>query len=288
MTQLAYDPSNATLLYPEREHSLLSGAPWPDETALAMEMSRLAYVRAEDSDVLRGALDSTLVSAGFKAATLFFDLPTDSYGFATVDGAGLAVLAFRGTQIDHLQDFLTNAQIRLVECPLIGDGRVHQGFLRGARALWPQVNAWLQSLAAPRPRLLICGHSLGGALATLLAHRANADSLTTIGCPMVGDERFADALESRASLRIIRVVNCCDGVPTLPGHFFDYAHVAAAIHIDRHGQRLDAPTYDELREDRKIASAQYPAIFLRDPFGNAALRRLADHAPHNYIRAFWP
>ena len=44
---VAYSADNQSLYHPERDITLLCDSDWPDEIALAAELSRLAYLRAE-------------------------------------------------------------------------------------------------------------------------------------------------------------------------------------------------------------------------------------------------
>lgn len=49
---VAYSADNQSLYHPERDITLLCDSDWPDEIALAAELSRLAYLRAEKTEKL--------------------------------------------------------------------------------------------------------------------------------------------------------------------------------------------------------------------------------------------
>ena len=283
---VAYSADNQSLYHPEQDITLLCDSDWPDEIALAAELSRLAYLRAEKEGAgEKEKLTGILKAAGFGAPELLNDVARDAYGFATCHASGLCVLAFRGTQIDHYQDFLTNIQTLPEYCRY---GRVHTGFQKSAQALQPLAENWLKKMTAKRTHLLICGHSLGGAIATLLAMALQPDTLITIGCPRVGDDAFVSSLLGQPQLQVIRVVNCCDAVPTVPPTFLGYEHAGNALYLDCNGKLLHNPTARALKSDRAAGRKIYAPLYEADRLNHVPMRWLADHAPHNYIRAFWP
>lgn len=293
MPGIHYSAQNDALYHPERRASLLKDSHWPGEIALAAELSRLAYLRAEnDPDgSQQKRLQDALQAGGFTPPVLLVDSATDAYGFAARNQDGLCILVFRGTQPDHYEDFITNIQVTFAPWPVAGvNSQVHKGFSESATALWPQTLNWLQApdTRNHRSRLLICGHSLGGAIASLLAIPAAANTLITFGCPRVGNDAFAHHLEMLPGLQITRVVNCCDAVPTVPLPLMGYAHPGAALRINSKGQVLTHPSEAMLHADRQAGRRRYAALFDDDPFHNVPVRDLADHAPINYIRAFWP
>lgn len=286
---VAYSAKNHSLYFPDRDVSLLNDPDWPGDIALAAELSRLAYLRAEKYPDEKEKLAGILKAAGFGSPQLLNNTALDAYGFAACHNSGLCVLAFRGTQIESYQDFLTNIQVLLTSMPQARHrGLVHAGFLNSALALLPGVTDWLNSVTAARTRLLICGHSLGGAIANLVAADVRPDSLVTFGCPRVGDDEFVDFLLNHLHLQITRVVNCCDVVPTLPPTFMSYEHASDALYLDSNGTLLVNPTVNALKRDRAQGRRRYAPLYAADPLHHVPVRWLADHAPHNYIRAFWP
>jgi pimeloyl-ACP methyl ester carboxylesterase len=148
------------------------------------------------------------------------------------------------------------------------------------------VQAWLAGPARQRQRLIVCGHSLGAAVATLLAAPAGADHLLTIGSPRVGDAAFMAALQNTPGIAITRIVHCCDVVTELPPALLGFVHGGELIYIDRDGTRHPGAAPALIDSDRQQARLDYLARYAFRA-GTLLARDLADHAPINYVRAFW-
>lgn len=132
------------------------------------------------------------------------------------------IVAFRGTQAGDWSDFLSDTNFVLASWQT---GRVHLGFRTAFEVIRPQLDPILQRLAAGRT-VWFCGHSLGGALATLAADvYPNTAGVCTIGSPRVGDAAFARAFNARLSGKSLRYVNDHDVVTHVPPPI-GYKHVA--------------------------------------------------------------
>jgi pimeloyl-ACP methyl ester carboxylesterase len=280
-----YDPSPIALFQPERADTVFRlGAP-ASLDALAVEAARLAYLRFDESHAEHVRLIEALALAGFGEPTLFEHAPTSGEGYGTTRADGLALLAFRGTQPNRLRDLSTDAQFFLRPWEL-GPGRVHAGFRAAALGLWPPVQAWLADVAPRRGQLLVCGHSLGAAVAALLALPARATRLVTLGSPRVGDAAFVAALDAQAGLEQVRLVDCCDLVVEMPPALLGFAHAGGLRYIDRAGQLAAAPSSGFIAGDQLRARAEYLRKYaFRN--GSVPARELADHAPANYLRAYY-
>lgn len=280
---IAYDPSRTALYSPERAPTLFRPDVPPTLLQLATEASRLAYVRAEGSKHEAGRLAAALALAGFEAPRMFADAGSGSQAFGAMRPSdGLVVVAFRGTQPDELADLANDLNALTTPWPEAA-GRVHVGFAGAARTLLPRIGHWLDGDAKPRTGLLLTGHSLGAALATLAASVWRDSALVTLGSPRVGDAAFAAAL--RNSQRI-RLVNCCDLVTDLPPSLGGYTHVSPATYLTSSGERVERPDAAMVEDDRMRARTAYFGEHAGKP-GAVLLRDLADHAPVNYARAFF-
>jgi len=160
-----------------------------------------------------------------------------SIGLICQDPTGNVAIAIRGTE--GTLEWIHDAEFLSVPCPfLTGAGHTEDGFtamyesLRtGVASSSPTLVSALAKLPFPSPvsSVTICGHSLGGALATLLALDVAANtvyknpSVYTFGSPRTGDSLFASTYDQVVK-NSYRVANRLDIVPTLPPPV-DYDHV---------------------------------------------------------------
>jgi pimeloyl-ACP methyl ester carboxylesterase len=131
--------------------------------------------------------------------------------------------------------------------------------------------------------LILAGHSLGGALATLIATLLPPTLLVTLGSPRVGNTEFVASL---AGVEIVRLVDGCDLVTQLPPAFSLYAHAGATSYITCAGECLQNPDAGFIEADRTQGRTRY-VVDHAWRRGAVLLRDLADHAPINYARAFF-
>jgi pimeloyl-ACP methyl ester carboxylesterase len=202
----------------------------------------------ETYDVLPSDLTNSagkVLTAGATAYTVVTtiyanDLATDmnpSRGNDTVsiglvcqaNGAGDVVIAIRGTEGNW--EWIHDAEFLTVPCPfLAGAGHTEDGFtamynsLRtGVGANSPTLAKSIGNLSFPHPvtSVTVCGHSLGGALATLLALDLAANTVFshpvvyTYGSPRTGDSLFASTFDQVVT-NSYRIENRLDIVPKLP------------------------------------------------------------------------
>jgi Lipase (class 3) len=147
-------------------------------------------------------------------------------------GAADVVIAIRGTE--GILEWIQDSKFALVPCPFLASaGNTEDGFsdmyssLRtGSSAGSPTLVSSLANLSFPRPvnavtPVTICGHSLGGALVTLLALDVAANTIFsnptvyTYASPKAGDGAFA-AMYNHLVSTTLRIANRVDLVPKLP------------------------------------------------------------------------
>lgn len=279
MPSIPYDASRASLYHPGAADDFFSWGVPRNDAALCAELSRLAYVKEESR------LVSHLARAGFGLVeALGYGQPGNQAFIASSGDAARTVVAFRGTEPEDPSDLFTDARFLLSEwCGPSGQhlGKVHDGFARAAqdKQLFARIKAHLDTLPPAAP-ILLTGHSLGAALATLMASWLLDARLYTFGSPRVGDAAFARSITNKVA---VRVVNCCDLATRVPPEaVFGYAHTGTLAYIDRTGQWLDSPDENTIAADRAQATAHYFVhhAFLR---GSVNVREFADHAPINYV-----
>ena len=281
MPTIAYHSDRVSLLQPCQRPTLFGADQSPNDIQLGIECARLAYVRTEDGAAERAQVNDALAAARFGSPAIFSDPATGAYGYGAVRADGKALLAFRGTQAKEIKDLLTDITAIPVPWPETG-GSVHFGFARSVRSLIGPIQAWIKSASIQSDQLLVCGHSLGAALATLASSILQPATLVTIGSPRVGDAVFAQS--ARAALAL-RIVDCCDIVTHVPPEGPHYTHVGDVWYIDRNGMVAHAPDDAAVLADQVRARLDYGLSGL-DP-DTVPTRDFADHAPINYARAFF-
>jgi predicted lipase len=137
-------------------------------------------------------------------------------------------IVFRGT--DDVRDWLTNLDYEM-KIHSGWAGMVHDGFARAFISVYRDILEFI----IPSNRVVVCGHSLGAALATLGSSQFGSESECYAFCsPRVGDYHFASQMDSRAS--ITRFTRHKDPVPRVPPYTAGYRHCGTDVYIDSHGK----------------------------------------------------
>ncbi|WP_213941716.1 lipase family protein [Pseudomonas sp. dw_612] len=141
---------------------------------------------------------------------------TDTQAFITHHDE-LILISVRGTY-ELMADGLRDADAFQIPFEDTGS-KVHRGFYEGAQKAYDFVVKYLDKFYAGQ-KLLICGHSLGGAVALLLSEMLRRRpegyniQLYTYGAPRAGDANFIKGAEP---LTHYRMVAHNDPVPSVPG-----------------------------------------------------------------------
>lgn len=163
------------------------------------------------------------------------------------------LVSFRGTE--SLGDWLGNLNAFGTQKPY---GRVHRGFWAAFQDIREHLDEAFSQL--PSHPVVITGHSLGGALATIAAAEWQEDrqilGVYTFGQPRVGQEDFRDYMSANLRNRFYRFVNDDDIVPRVPP---GYAHVGRLFHFDEDGG-LEAATESTQVEPPPLTEAQFAQL----------------------------
>lgn len=173
----------------------MKSVPWGEVHECAV-LSKLAYMCPSELTIPEGMV-----------AQRFFDgreAGEDAQAYLWERADGGLYLCFRGTE--SRSDVRADLDVRRTR---IAPGvRVHSGFHRQFASLIGLIEAELAARTQPPERLVVCGHSLGGAVATIAAAHLAA---SLFGSPRVGNRRFTKLVPQH-----LRVNNDEDPVPMLP------------------------------------------------------------------------
>src|SRR5262249_14924008 len=191
-----------------------------------------AMLKQPDSPALTGGSATQAAALSLRAnpkANLHF-------GWLCVDNDTL-IVAFRGTEFVH--DWLDDFDfIAAPYEPIPGRGTVHQGFQLAYYSIRENLRKLVAQHASKCKKLVITGHSLGGALAALTAPDLLNDvaarlspSLYPWGEPRVGHGDFVSFFNTHVNI-CYRIVNVWDVVPHLPPVLAAYEHEGNGVTID--------------------------------------------------------
>jgi triacylglycerol lipase len=179
------------------------------------------------------------------------------------------VLAFRGTEPDEFSD-LTADLNAFPDRAQVG-GWVHNGFQNELEKVWTDVLKILGDELGGRA-LYICGHSLGGAMATVAASRLNPHALYTYGSPRVGTKKFVKNI----TCPHYRHVNNNDIVPKVPFAWLGYRHHGELQYINFYGNIRKMTRWQRFKDGWRGRVAAWKK---REPFDGAR-----DHGMANYVK----
>ena len=210
-----------------------------ERSLLFAKLSSIAYSNITDAKKQAKKLGFTTIE--------FYDRDgAQAYRFANKEDM---VIACRGTQPTEFND--VKADLRAM--PVVAEtvSRVHKGFKAEVDELWPMVCDDLTAIM-PTQKLWFCGHSLGAAMATIMASRCfyyasvpDPVELYTYGSPRVGWKGYV------VHLGVVhhRWKNNNDIVTTVPPTLLGYKHHGEMHYLNAYGQ-VRNPTGWQLVKDK--------------------------------------
>jgi len=160
------------------------------------------------------------------------------------------VIACRGTEPTEFNDISADLKALPVMAETIS--RVHQGFKAEVDELWPAITEDINRKVNLGKTLWFCGHSLGAAMATIMASRClhneelnDPVELYTFGSPRVGWRGYVKSL----GVTHHRWKNNNDIVTTVPLWVMGYVHHGNEHYLNAYG-KYRKPTGWQLWKDK--------------------------------------
>jgi triacylglycerol lipase len=212
-------------------------------TARAMAWAcQFAYETAEPEKVRSIAADwsLTIPDGGIVAVKSATILPISSTELVVGIRNGVAIVTIAGTDPLTLPDWITDFTFLPTSA-----GSAH-GFTEAAAGAWPAIERLLNNDAAALP-VFVTGHSLGGALAALIAQRIHSAqpgrvrAVYTFGMPRTGNALFQTQYDQSLGTITYRLVHGDDVVPTVPPSGVGARHVGRFLRCGKLG-KFDSST----------------------------------------------
>ena len=193
-----------------------------------------------------------------------YSLPTDIRVFTLINDQKQLIICFRGTVALSPVNWILDASCVRYKFPPVTNNLVHQGFKIGYWSIRKELRNYIKKLVANNSidSVCICGHSLGGAMATLCALDLKNNpipklkkefKLVTFGQPAVGGQGVANEFDRIVpKSHYYRYHNIGDIVPRYPMLWY-YKHGGTHIKI-RYDKKNAVNTLDEIALYEKLCS----------------------------------
>ena len=212
-----------------------------DKSLLFAKLSSIAYLDEKEAKKAVKVL-------GFTQVEFYNRDGAQAYRFQNKNDM---VIACRGTEPTELNDIKAD----LTAIPVISEtvSRVHKGFKSEVDELWPMIREDLTPKVLGKRKVWVTGHSLGAAMATIVAARCTLDEtledtvveeLYTYGSPRVGWNKYCKSLP----VTHYRWRNNNDIVTTVPPAFLGYKHHGTACYINAYGQVRQLTQWQKVKD----------------------------------------
>lgn len=212
---------------------------FPEQSLLFAKLSNIAYLQPNEST-------SKFKELGFDNE--FYSINgSDVYCVFNDDDV---IVVCRGTQPTELSDIIADIRFKLVPSTS-GYGEVHHGFKQSVDNIWSSLSKKLKKYGKKKD-IYLTGHSLGAAMATLIATRCkrlddmpNPIALFTYGSPKVGNGAYIGLMYG-IGLNHHRWVNNADIVTRNP--VFPYEHHGELHYMNHDGQVVEMTTWQIIKD----------------------------------------
>lgn len=169
----------------------------------------------------------------------FMGSQTGIAGYVSVDDARREIV-FSARGSHNVRNFIADILFKKRDCDFTSGCKIHTGFADSwneiANAATSAIKEGLQ--ANPGYKVVITGHSLGGAVASLaganLRRAGMKMDIYTFGAPRAGNDAFANFANSQPG-GLFRMTHIDDPVPRLPPMIFGYRHSGSEYWLSNGG-----------------------------------------------------
>lgn len=197
-----------------------------ERSLLFARLSQIAYLDEVDT------VKKHAIELGFQDIKFYNRDGAQAYCFSSDQDV---VVACRGTQPNQFNDIKADLKSLLTMAETVG--KVHLGFKQEVDDLWPMIDQDLSAKCKIR-KLWFTGHSLGAAMATIMASRCDQDpemppieQVYTYGSPRVGNSKYVQSL----GVEHHRWVNNNDVVTRVPFRIMGYRHHGTEHYLNAWG-----------------------------------------------------
>ena len=193
------------------------------KAVLAAELSRLVYSNYTDVEIY-------LRENGYDHWAWFDVDGTQAFSCRKHKSTEIFI-TFRGTEPKQITDILADA--KAWRKPAREKGLVHFGFAQALDKVYDKIVHWIDEQKLDDATITCTGHSLGAALATIMASRLDANELYTFGSPRVGNRDFVKEMK-KDGVKHYRFVNNNDVVTRIPFPI-RFRHSGKLVYINHYG-----------------------------------------------------
>ena len=167
----------------------ISAMNFKERSLLFAKLAKIAYCNKKDAT-------SQAKKLGFTTIEFYDRDGAQAYRFMNKEDL---VIACRGTEPTEFNDIKADLKAFPVMAETVS--RVHRGFKAEVDELWPMILEDIDRKQNEKKKLWFCGHSLGAAMATIMASRCHlyegiptVEELYTYGSPRVGWKGYCKSL----------------------------------------------------------------------------------------------